>query len=253
MGCGKKYDDAKKRDLHRSNSVPCRQKYNDYLINLPSAFDRVDQPPSPTNAHPPPIEPVIAAQDGRGPDVDMVDVMYDGLEEMGDSDMVDGNEGGISQIPAVEARIMMEDTAEVTDDDAEDDEHNPDEEESDHISNSGSDGGADSDAQSDIGQGTWQGFQPGMEEPASEPDDYTDLFPEAGRVVSRGQPCGFSKILDEKKARRDQNLYFPFANKMEWELVAWIHRTGISTSEINQFIKLQYVSPLLRGARTQLT
>ena len=225
-------------------------------MRLPSVFDNAQQPILPPDTHHPIYALVVDPPDEQPIDTEMTDAQHDlpvaldnmevedmymdeqpGFSVGGDpSDEVGQNgtrtSGAVGVGIEIEARI--EDGTDYARD--EEDEENLNEYEPD---DRGSDDNSDS--QSEPLHDNWLGFQPGMEEPTSEPENCIDLFPEAGSIVDRGEPCGFSRVLEEKKARGDNNLYFPFANKMEWELVAWLHQVGVSISEINQFLRLEYV------------
>lgn len=42
--------------------------------------------------------------------------------------------------------------------------------------------------------------------------------------------------------RESGNIYYPFADKEDWEVGSWMTRTCLSSEQINSFLKLQYVS-----------
>jgi len=41
--------------------------------------------------------------------------------------------------------------------------------------------------------------------------------------------------------QRHGNVYFPFANAIEWELAAWLGGGNLSKQEINTFLRTLYV------------
>jgi hypothetical protein len=48
--------------------------------------------------------------------------------------------------------------------------------------------------------------------------------------------------LDDFADQRKENLYYPFASKEDWELAAFLLRSGMSMALIDDFLKLQIVS-----------
>lgn len=53
------------------------------------------------------------------------------------------------------------------------------------------------------------------------------------------------KIEDDQLANeRKNNIYFPCADETEWELVEFLSMSSLSQAEINEFLKLRYVSRL---------
>lgn len=51
-------------------------------------------------------------------------------------------------------------------------------------------------------------------------------------------------VNDDFAASRKENRYYPFSCKLEWGLVVWLSQSGLSTSEIDKFLKLPYVSSI---------
>jgi hypothetical protein len=88
----------------------------------------------------------------------------------------------------------------------------------------------------------WRGF---AEDP-SEPDDSsyitTEVYPGAGWVQEQISTTGFVNARREQELKAKDNLFYPFSGETEWELVAWMHHSGVSLSDINKFLKLRYVS-----------
>lgn len=50
---------------------------------------------------------------------------------------------------------------------------------------------------------------------------------------------------DQFAEERQENIYFPFASRMEWDLASWLSTGGLSQKEVDSFLKLDYVSFLL--------
>lgn len=44
--------------------------------------------------------------------------------------------------------------------------------------------------------------------------------------------------------RESENIYYPFADKEDWEVGSWMTRTCLSSEQINSFLKLQYVGSM---------
>jgi hypothetical protein len=69
-----------------------------------------------------------------------------------------------------------------------------------------------------------------------------DFYPEAAHVYGTGHK--FMDVFDADKYanERKENLYYPFASKQDWEMGAWLLRSGLSMPAIDQFLRLQLVS-----------
>ncbi len=63
-----------------------------------------------------------------------------------------------------------------------------------------------------------------------------DEYPFAGRGFGDGAHTLKKITLDEFVEERKANLYYPFANKDDWEVAEWL-----SMAEINNFLKLTFV------------
>jgi len=69
------------------------------------------------------------------------------------------------------------------------------------------------------------------------------LFPHAGFIY---QTITSSTFFHQIKANEDPiQPYFPFRSKTEWEMAAWLSESDLSQQKIDDFFKLQYVSPNL--------
>jgi hypothetical protein len=73
-------------------------------------------------------------------------------------------------------------------------------------------------------------------------DQHRNFHPEAARVYGTGHT--FMNVFDADKYadKRKENLYYPFASKQDWEMGAWLLRSGLSMPAIDQFLRLQLVS-----------
>lgn len=47
--------------------------------------------------------------------------------------------------------------------------------------------------------------------------------------------------LDQHADNRKTNLFYPFADKMDWEVARFIHDTSLTQQQIDRFLKLDYV------------
>lgn len=69
--------------------------------------------------------------------------------------------------------------------------------------------------------------------------EYSENFPQAGEIKFSQDPP--FKILRDVQGEGDLR-FFPFQSEEDWELAAWLHRSGLPTSQINAFFRLKYVS-----------
>ena len=83
----------------------------------------------------------------------------------------------------------------------------------------------------------------------------TDYYPGAAKVVDQ---CGttFLDIFDEDRfmeIRNSNNIYYPFANRPEWELAEYLLTSGLSMATINHFLSLLLVSRTSLGMLLDLS
>jgi hypothetical protein len=79
-------------------------------------------------------------------------------------------------------------------------------------------------------------------DPSQVPDEITEQFPRpAGTVLAKDQ-SHFAIIFQEHMRMHDENIYYPFANSIDWDLAAWMHESGMSMAEMDRFLATQYVS-----------
>ena len=67
-------------------------------------------------------------------------------------------------------------------------------------------------------------------------------FPFAGHVFSHSGGFMENFHADKFSEERTQNPFYPFSSKGEWQLAAFLSRTGISMSFIDEFLSLDLVS-----------
>jgi hypothetical protein len=63
----------------------------------------------------------------------------------------------------------------------------------------------------------------------------------AARVL-RSQKSAFDSFYDAQVAGQQGNLYYPFAGAVEWQFARWAHSSGLSRSQIDELLNLDYVS-----------
>lgn len=77
---------------------------------------------------------------------------------------------------------------------------------------------------------------------------YRDEFPHAAHEWGPGKTFMEDFDLDDFADQREANLYYPFASKEDWEIAAFLLRSGMSMALIDDFLNLRFVSmsPLRR-------
>lgn len=66
-------------------------------------------------------------------------------------------------------------------------------------------------------------------------------FPGAGETYGRGKTFMQTFDEDEHNAERTTNIYFPFSSGDEWQLASFLMRSGMTTTLVNEFLKLNLV------------
>ncbi len=102
--------------------------------------------------------------------------------------------------------------------------------------------GGDKPPGSDDGEGHAASDADSLNEPSGH---CTDEHPHAGANFGDGQHILEKISLDEFVKQRKENLYYPFANKDDWEVAAWLSKSGLSMADIDSFLKLAFVSSRL--------
>lgn len=83
-----------------------------------------------------------------------------------------------------------------------------------------------------------------LTEPLERSEDlYTEHHPSAGKVYG-SRDMSFDAEIHSQHERGGGNIYYPFANDVDFELGAWLSDSGLSRSKIDAFLALKYVSPL---------
>jgi hypothetical protein len=76
-------------------------------------------------------------------------------------------------------------------------------------------------------------------------DEIIEQFPTpAGKVVAKDLSY-FGTIFEKRMRRYNENIYYPFANSIDWDLGAWMHESGMAMAEMDRFLATEYVSVFL--------
>ena len=78
-------------------------------------------------------------------------------------------------------------------------------------------------------------------------------FPFAGRVFNRSGGFMGEFHIDKFSEERAQNSFYPFSSKGEWQLVAFLSRSGLSMKFIDEFLSLDLVSEIIVTSSLWLT
>lgn len=71
---------------------------------------------------------------------------------------------------------------------------------------------------------------------------FTEKFPGCSNSYIGGFTFMDRFWQDEHAEERQENLYFPFASREEWEFSSWCLRSGLSMAAINALLSLTIVS-----------
>lgn len=74
---------------------------------------------------------------------------------------------------------------------------------------------------------------------------HREEFADAAHDWGAGETFMGKFDLDDFADQRKKNLYYPFASKEDWEMAAFLLRSGMSMALIDDFLKLQLVSTSL--------
>jgi hypothetical protein len=73
-------------------------------------------------------------------------------------------------------------------------------------------------------------------------DLLVELYEGAAWVIGRGD-APFAILLRNQLTTGLNNVFYPFAGAKEWELACWMHNSSLSRRQMDQFLRLNYVSP----------
>lgn len=84
-----------------------------------------------------------------------------------------------------------------------------------------------------------QVLQPTPREPHDTDRNEEEVFNGAGHVFAQGDP----PFLEWRRKQESlgHNLYYPFAGRKEWLMACWLHRSQLSMSLIDEFLRMEYV------------
>lgn len=82
---------------------------------------------------------------------------------------------------------------------------------------------------------------------------YREEFTNAAHEWGAGETFMGKFDLDDFSDQRKKNLYYPFASKEDWEMAAFLLRSGMSLALIDDFLNLQFVSASLFSPCFSLT
>lgn len=74
---------------------------------------------------------------------------------------------------------------------------------------------------------------------------HTEVYPGAAQTYGKGSTFMDEFDDDEHAAMREDNLYYPWASRPEWELASFLLRSSLSMAAIDQFLSLDLVSESL--------
>ena len=74
---------------------------------------------------------------------------------------------------------------------------------------------------------------------------HTEVYPGAAQTYGKGSTFMDEFDDDEHVAMREDNLYYPWASRPEWELASFLLHSSLSMAAINQFLSLDLVSESL--------
>jgi hypothetical protein len=77
--------------------------------------------------------------------------------------------------------------------------------------------------------------------PSATSAPFCDVFPGASATFGQGDTFFNRFDQDQHASKRQENPYYPFASAAEWELAVFLHRSGLSTRDIDSFFSLQIV------------
>ncbi|ETW78381.1 hypothetical protein HETIRDRAFT_325629 [Heterobasidion irregulare TC 32-1] len=68
-----------------------------------------------------------------------------------------------------------------------------------------------------------------------------DLFPGAGKTYGQAPTFMDTFDADIHAEKRVDNIFYPFANKDDWEMASFLLRSGLSVAKTDEFLSLNYV------------
>lgn len=68
-----------------------------------------------------------------------------------------------------------------------------------------------------------------------------EIYPNAGRIVGT-RPVYFEQVQETQRQLKASNSYYPFRDRADFHLAAWLHSSGLSTRKIDDYFQLEHVS-----------
>ncbi|ETW77121.1 hypothetical protein HETIRDRAFT_429464 [Heterobasidion irregulare TC 32-1] len=69
-----------------------------------------------------------------------------------------------------------------------------------------------------------------------------DLFPGAGKTYGQAPTFMDTFDADIHAEKRVDNIFYPFANKDDWEMASFLLQSGLSVAKTDEFLSLNYVA-----------
>jgi hypothetical protein len=213
--CNKPFDTQHKLLAHRTNSIPCRRRWEEYVRSFVSVqpthpaetedvlMEEADNLPeqgpelgvSASTSHPPIPEDDIL--DDR--DSDYAPLEYGGFDDETTEDSSDGSVDTYPEDPRIPHPLSPP-----------------------------------SPPPQDVRQ------QVPTEPLERSGQLHVETYPSAGSVHTK-QPPLFQRASEMHHDLGAGNDYYPFANQTDFELGVWLHESGLSMAKIDEFLSLDYV------------
>jgi hypothetical protein len=74
---------------------------------------------------------------------------------------------------------------------------------------------------------------------------FTEIYHNVSEIFGHGDTFMDLFDKDPHSDKRKDNLYYPFASRQEWEVALYLLRSSLSMAELDKFLKLELVRPLL--------
>ena len=74
---------------------------------------------------------------------------------------------------------------------------------------------------------------------------YTEIYPGTAKTYRRGLTFLDKFNRDQYSAMQEENLYYPWASRPEWELASFLLHSSLSMAAVDQFLSLDLVSQFI--------
>jgi hypothetical protein len=236
--CGKPFESQHRLLGHQTNSLPCKEKWDAFILGMPSSL------PVPASESLPTEDVVMEDVIEDEPVPDLVipeappDSDYDLLEDNIDSD----DEGSLEDSGGVEHAEEGDEVGSEDGDEDDDDRNLPGEAVVEVMVDGQSIPAMLRSAPTS--EGRQRDIPQDHREPLERPGDlYTEAHPCAGVVCEKRGKLFYDGVRN-LHTDGNGNMYYPFANEIDFELAAWLSDSGLSRSKIDAFLNLKYVRSL---------